>query len=855
MGGTVPQGGAGLNDALRERLEQIARAPVLLVGSDYDGTLAPIVDDPSMARPLRESMVALRALAQMPQTCVAVISGRALRDLASLTGAPEEVHLVGSHGSEFDPGFAASLNPATRELLDRVRAELDEIASAGQGLSVEHKPASIALHYRNASEQVGDDARRRALEGPARFEGVHTKEGKKVVELSVLATSKGEALQTIRHRVGASAALFIGDDVTDEDAFATLHGPDLGIKVGPGDTRAGFRIDDTTEVARVLAALCELRQAWLAGRQATPIDEHAMLSDQRTVALLTRDARVVWMCSPRIDSPAVFAELVGGASAGHFSIEPLGNGPAIGQSYDEDSMVLTTRWATLSVTDYLDCSGGRPIQRAGRADLVRVVQGTGRVRVCFAPRLDFGRTPTRLVEREGGLEVEGAIEPMVLRCPGVSWTMREEGPHHTAEGEADLSSGPLVLELRCGTGSLEPSVTPEVERRKQTRRFWSRWADTLVLPDQHADMLRRSALLIRALQHGPTGAIAAAGTTSLPESLGGVRNWDYRYCWPRDAAMAGQALARLGSPQEGLRFLDWMLGIVDQCETADRIAPVYTVTGGHLMPEAEIGELAGYAGSRPVRIGNAASRQVQLDVFGPVAELIAELVRCGAPLSSQHWCLADTMAEAVRHRWQEPDHGIWEIRLSRQHHVHTKVMCWMTLDRAATISERFLGRARPDLRELRDRVRDEVLERGYSERAGMFSATYDNGGVDAAVLWTGLSGMVAPDDERFIRTVEAVERELREGPVVYRYRYEDGLPGVEGGFHICTAWLIEAYALIGRLDEARSLFSSLVSLIGPTGLLSEQHDLGPGRALGNTPQAYSHLGLINAALALREVGA
>jgi len=824
--------------------------PVLLVGSDYDGTLAPIVDDPSRARPERESLVALRALSRMPQTHVAVISGRALRDLAELTGAPEEVHLVGSHGSEFDPDFAASLDPPTRDLLERVRGELEEIAAMDGGITLERKPASIALHYRNAEDGAGDEARRRVLAGPASFEGVHTKEGKKVVELSVLATSKGEALETIRHRVGASAALFIGDDVTDEDAFATLHGPDLGVKVGPGDTLAGFRLEDTREVARLLATLTELRQQWLAGCEATPIAHHAMLSDQRTCALLTRDARIVWMCTPRIDSPSLFAELVGGAAAGHFAVEPLGDGPAIGQSYDEDSMVLTTRWGSMSVTDYLDCSGGRPMQRAGRVDLVRVLQGTGQVRLVFAPRLDFGRTPTRLCQREDGLEVEGALEPIVLRSPGVSWTIGEEGHHHTAEGVVDLSSGAVVLELRCGTGNLEASVTPEGERRRQTRRFWSRWSDALTLPDIEADLLRRSALVLRALQHAPSGAIAAAGTTSLPEALGGVRNWDYRYCWPRDAAMVGKTLARLGSTQEGLRLLDWMLDVVDACQSGDRIAPVYTVTGGHLAPEAEIGELAGYAGSRPVRIGNAASRQVQLDVFGPIVELIAELVRVGAPLSSQHWCLADTMAEAVRHRWQEPDHGIWEIRLARAHHVHTKVMCWVTVDRAAMISERFLGRARPDLHELRDRIREEVLEKGYNESLGTFTATYEGTATDAGVLWTGLSGLVDPQDERFVRTIETVERELRDGPVVYRYRYDDGLPGVEGGFHLCTSWLIQAYALVGRRDDARELFQQMVRLAGPTGLYSEQHDPRSDRSLGNHPQAYSHLALINAALAI-----
>jgi trehalose 6-phosphate phosphatase len=832
--------------SLRERLEEIARAPVLLVASDYDGTLSPIVDDPSAARPNRESMVALRQLAGLSQTHVAVISGRALRDLSAMTGAPEEIHLVGSHGSEFDPDFAANLSPQTVELRKRVERELEEIASGADGLTVERKPASVAFHFRNAEREAAERALEAVLRGPASYEGVFTKHGKKVVELGVVATDKGTALQVIRQRVGATAALFIGDDVTDEDAFATLHGPDLGVKIGEGPTCAPFRVGSVEDAARLLASLAEVRAEWLAGADATPIEQLSMLSDHRTVALCTPEGEVCWMCASRIDSPPVFAELVGGPGAGYFAVRPSSGERAVSQRYEGPTMVLVTEWPEMRVTDYLDVSNGRIQQRAGRVDLVRVLEGRGRAIVAFSPRLDFGRSATRLVVREEGLEVEGSLDPIVLRAPGVRWRVEEEGRHQTAFGEVDLDAGPVELELRYGTGSLKPTLLPEAERRRQTARHFSDWAERLRLPGTHVEAVRRSALALKALCYAPSGAIAAAGTTSLPETIGGVRNWDYRFCWPRDASMTAATLAKLGSLGEGLALLDWLLGVVDACTSADRLAPIYTVTGGRLGPEGEIGEVSGYAGSRPVRVGNSAAMQVQLDVFGPIVDLVAELALRGAPLSSEHWRLVSSMAEAVEHRWQEPDHGIWEIRGPRRQHVHTKAMCWLTAMKAASISEHVLGRERPDLHELADRIRAETLEHGWCETLRSFVGAYDCEDMDASVLTLGLCGMIAPTDERFVRTVDAVTEHLRVRHGVYRYRYEDGLPGVEGTFNLCTAWYIRALALIGRVDEASELLEEYIGLAGPTGLMSEEWDPRTDRALGNHPQAYSHLGLIEA---------
>jgi len=835
---------------LLDKLEALSRTPVLLVACDYDGTLAPIVPEPGQAVTSRESIVAIKALSAMARTHVAVISGRALADLADRTAEAPDLHLVGSHGSEFEPGFATRLSEDVLDLWQLLDAEVGEIARRYEGAAVEKKPAALAFHYRNVAEHLAAAAVEEVLRGPGRRPGVFIRHGKKVVELSVIETNKGHALARLRHQLGATGVLFMGDDVTDEDAFATLAGPDIGIKVGDGETKACSHVADCTEAARVLAQIVEFRAAWLAGAHATRIDHYAMLSDQRTIALVDPAGRVAWSCLPRVDSPAVFGELLGGPTAGFFSIAAADGTAPTGQSYDGNSFVLQTTWPTFTVTDYLDASGGRPYQRAGRTDLVRVVEGTGRVAIRYAPRPDFGRIHTRIRLLERGLSAEDTPDPIVLFSPGLDWEIVREGPHETAWCEAELGSRPLVLELRYGTGNLKPASVPEIDRRTHTKGFWSGWTSTLRLPPLYSDLVARSALVLKALCYGPTGAIVAAGTTSLPEHVGGVRNWDYRFCWPRDASMAAAALVRLGNTGHAHKLLDLLLQIVDQCESPDRLRPIYTVHGGHLAPEAVIDDLSGYAGSHPVRIGNAAAHQVQLDVFGPIVELLALLAERGAPVSGDHWRLVRAMIEAVQQRWHEPDHGIWEFRGPRRHHVHSKIMCWHAVNRALTVEAAMMDRQNPAWIELRENIAADVLENGWNEAMGAFTGAYGEDWLDAAVLQIGLTGLIAPNDERFLQTVEVIERSLRCGPTVYRYRCDDGLPGIEGGFHLCTSWLIESYLLLGRLSDAEELFEHYVRLAGPLGLFSEEWDPERRTALGNYPQAYSHLGLINAAVHL-----
>jgi trehalose 6-phosphate phosphatase len=818
-----------------------------LVASDYDGTLAPIVADPEAARALPESVGAMRVLAGLHETTAAVISGRALRDLATLSRLPAEVHLVGSHGSEFDVGFVHALDEQARGLHRRLENELEGLVAGASGVGLEVKPASIAVHVRRAEEEVGTRVLQAVRNGPASWDGVSVTEGKAVIELAVIATDKGHALDVLRHEAGASAAVFVGDDVTDERAFIRLAGPDVGIKVGDGTSAAGFRVADTAAVATVLAFLVEERRAWLYGESAPPIERLSMLASETSVALVTPDARLSWMCHPGPDSAAVFADLVGGAGAGHFSVRPARNGLPLGQRYVPGTMTVETRWSQLLVTDYL--AQGAPTHRT---DVIRVISGSTQAVVTFAPRPEFGQVGVALQVEPSGLRLVGTGDPIVLFSPGVTWDITTDGMHETATATVDVKPGQsVVLELRCGTTDLTADPVEEPQRREASARYWSDWASGLTLPATAKDMVLRSALTLRGLCHEETGGIMAAATTSLPEEIGGVRNWDYRYCWLRDGALSAAALVSVGSIGEAEGYLRWLHGVLATLPGPEYLHPLYTLAGTALGPEAVIDTLPGYAGSRPVRVGNLANQQVQLDVFGPVVDLVVGLSAARGKLTDDDWRMAEAMTHAVAARWSEPDHGIWEERHTPRHNVYSKVMCWVTVDRALKLAETYGRVPDPSWAGLRDAIAEDVLTNGWHAEAcggiGAFTTAYDGLDLDAASLHVGLSGLIDPTDERFVATVTSIEAELRSGSTVYRYHRDDGLPGVEGGFHLCAAWMIEAYLLVGRRTEAEELFEQLVDAAGPTGLLPEEYDPIAERSLGNHPQAYSHLGLIRCA--------
>ncbi|SDJ53796.1 trehalose-phosphatase [Actinokineospora alba] len=849
---TIPDvasgGGRRLPVELRRALTTLARTPHLLVACDYDGTLAPIVDDPEQALPRPESVAALRSLAGLHETTSAVISGRSLRDLATLSRLPAEVHLVGSHGSEFDIGFVHELPEEARDVLGRVRVALEALFRATPGLLVEVKPASVALHYRRCDPAVAQRVLAVLRSGLCAWEDVHVSEGKAVIEFTVVETDKGRALDILRHRVGATAAIFLGDDVTDEKAFARLTGPDIGIRVGAGESLATYFVEDTTDAATILAFLLEERQAWLNGDQAVPIERLTMLANERSVALVTPDAKVNWLCHPEPDSAAIFADLLGGPAAGHFSIKPEHGSLPLGQRYLPGTMIVETRWSRLLVTDYLEHD-----LAAHRTDLVRRISGSTNAVITFAPRPEFGQVPVKLRHVQEGLRVLGTSEPMVLRSPGVEWKITSDGVHETAHAVVRPREGvPVLLELRCGTDDLSESVVDEPTRHMRAIAYWSDWAAGLTLPTVQRDLVLRSALTLRGLVHKDSGSIMAAATTSLPEELGGVRNWDYRYCWLRDGAMTAAALVSVGSLAEADGFLAWLQGVLETIPSPERLHPLYTLHGTQLGVEAVIDTLPGYAGSRPVRVGNLANQQVQLDVFGPVVDLVVSLATARGSLLDADWRMVRAMAEAVSRRWHEPDHGIWEERHAPRHHVYSKVMCWLTIDRAIKLGAQFGRDIDPLWAPLRDTIATDVLKNGWNDKAQSFTTAYDGDDLDAASLFVGLSGLIDPTDKRFQSTVTAIEASLRSGSTVYRYRRDDGLPGDEGGFHLCAAWMIEAYLLTGRRTEAEELFGQIVAAAGPTGLLPEEYDPVAERSLGNHPQAYSHLGLIRCAQLLSQ---
>jgi len=832
-----------LDAALRRSMATIARTPRLLVACDYDGTLAPITGDPWLVHPVPEAATAMRSLASLPETTAAVISGRALRELAAMSRLPAEVHLVGSHGSEFDIGFAHALDEHALALHGRLVRKLRRIEDTAAGVVLEVKPASVAVHVRQADPPRAARVLQEVRSGPGTWEGVHVTEGAAVMELSVVRTDKGEALDAVRHRYGCTAALFVGDDTSAEEVFVRLAGPDVGVKVGAGTTIAAHRISGPAEVAALLSFLAEERRGWLYGGLVPPIERLSMLANGRSVALITPDAKVCWQCQPGPASTAIFADLLGGVSAGYFSVRPLREALPLGQRYLPGTMTLETRWSQLTVTDYLDHH-----TQAHRTDLIRVISGSAPAVVEFAPRLEFGQVATRLQVLPDGLVVLGISEPIVLRAPGMAWQIVSDGVHDLGRALVEPDPDrPVVLELRCGTADTSAHGLPEQQRRNRSGQRWSRWLDGLSLPTLHTALVGRSALTLRALCHADTGGIMAAATTSLPEEIGGVRNWDYRHCWLRDAALTAQALVSLGSTAEAAAFLDWLHRVLAGLPGPERLHPVYALDGSPLGAEAVIDSLPGYAGSRPVRIGNLAEQQVQIDVFGPVVELIETLAARRGHLEQADWAVVTAMCEAVSRRWQDPDHGIWEERQEPRHHVHSKVMCWVAIDRAVRLAEVYGAAIDPQWPELRDTIAADVLKHGWSDQARAFTAAYGSADFDAATLQVGLSGLLDPGDSRFQATVTAVEAELRSGSTVYRYRRDDGLPGKEGGFHLCSAWLVEAYLLTGRRTEAEDLFDGLVSAAGPTGLLPEEYDPVAERSLGNHPQAYSHVGLIRCA--------
>ena len=592
----------------------------------------------------------------------------------------------------------------------------------------------------------------------------------------------------------------------------------------------------------------------------TPIEDYALLSNCRTAALVSRDGRMDWLCLPRLDSPSVFAALLGTDEDGCWELRPTDRSATSTRRYDGDTFILVTRWETptgiAEVHDFMPV-GRHPHVAINRTDIVRRIVGiSGAVEFTIDLRLrfDYGRALpwVRQVGSDEAPELIAMAGPDAVVFRGVR--LRAADHRHTAT--FTVSEGEKVSLALTWFPSFRPVPEPLPAKKAltQTRRWWQDWADRIRREGDHQDEVVRSLLVLRALTNHDTGGIAAAATTSLPEDFGGERNWDYRFVWLRDAALTLEAL--LGHGFVGLAddWRTWLLRAVAG-DPAD-LQIMYGLAGERNLYERELDHLRGYAQSRPVRIGNEAAQQYQADVVGEVMVTLSAAREAGLEDSQFSWPLEKHLVEYAADQFERPDHGLWEIRGAPQQFTHSRVMMWATFDRAIrAVETRGLAGPVERWRSFRDRAREDIDAHGV--RNGHFTQHYGTDEVDASLLLLPQVGYCPPDDPRMLATVERIEQTLLRDGLVLRYRTDsgvDGLPGDEHPFLACSFWLVEQYATSGRLDDARALMQRLCSLPNDLGLLSEEYDPVDRRQVGNFPQAFSHLALVRAADALAGIG-
>ena len=585
---------------------------------------------------------------------------------------------------------------------------------------------------------------------------------------------------------------------------------------------------------------------------ALPIEDYAVIGDRSTAALVGTNGSVDWLCLPRFDSPACFAALLGTADHGRWQICPVGEYDAT-RRYLDDSTVLETTFTTptgvIRLVDLMPTGDAR-------ADLVRVVtgvRGTVRVRHEWAVRMDYGEIrPWVRRRRIDGEEVITAVagpDQLLLRGPRLP-----KASDHRHTDEFDVREGDALTFATTWLPSYapDPELVDAGSRIASTLDEEASWLAACRVTTPHADVVRRSLLTLRLLTHEETGGIVAAPTTSLPEDFGGERNWDYRYCWLRDAALTIQALIAAGHLDSAVLWRDWLLRAV--AGDPEDLQIMYQVDGARRLPELTLDHLPGYAGSRPVRIGNGAVDQRQSDVLGEVMIALHAARAAGMRHDDNAWALQRVLMDNLTATWQEPDHGLWEIRGPRRHFTHSRAMVWAAFDRAVrSVEEQGLPGPVEEWRRVRDACREEVLTQGFDPERNSFTQHYDTTEVDASLLVLPLIGFIEGDDPRMLGTIEAIERDLMRRGLLLRYRTQSGVDGLEGDEHpflACSFWLVSAYAAAGRTADAHALFDHLVGLVNEVGLLSEEYDPATGRMVGNFPQAFSHLTLVQAAYSL-----
>jgi GH15 family glucan-1,4-alpha-glucosidase len=582
----------------------------------------------------------------------------------------------------------------------------------------------------------------------------------------------------------------------------------------------------------------------MAGR----IEDYALIGDLQTAGLVGRDGSIDWLCFPHFDSPACFAALLGDEDNGHWTLAPAAGGVCTRRRYRGDTLVLESDWETPEGTvRVVDCMPPRD----EAPDIVRVVEGiSGRVQMSSVLRLrfDYGRVVPWVRRINGQFVAVAGPDSVWLSTP-----VPLEGRDMATHADFVVTAGqrvPFVLTWRP-SWQRPPKPVDAYSAVDDTEAWWAEWMSHTTYDGGWQGEVRRSLLVLKALTFAPTGGIVAAATTSLPEQIGGPRNWDYRYCWLRDAALTLQALLGAGFKAEAGKWRDWLLRAVagDPAE----LQIMYGLDGTRRLPEFELDWLSGYEGSRPVRVGNAASEQLQLDVWGETLDGLAFAREAGLSASDEAWRLQVNLLEFLEGNWQQPDNGLWEMRGDRRNFVHSKVMAWVAFDRMVLGVEHFGGQGPVDRwRQIRKQIKDEVLDKGFDADRNTFTQAYGAGELDAALLLIPQVRFLPWDDPRVAGTVDAIQRELCADGYVLRYKpgggaSDDGLPGDEGAFLACSFWLADALHGIGRRDEARTMFEGLVDLASDVGLLAEEYDPRIKRQVGNTPQAFSHLALINAA--------
>jgi GH15 family glucan-1,4-alpha-glucosidase len=584
--------------------------------------------------------------------------------------------------------------------------------------------------------------------------------------------------------------------------------------------------------------------------------DYGLIGNEKTGALVSRTGSIDWACLPRFDSPSVFARLLDRRIGGAHQIAPR-EAMASHQQYSAGTNILTTFFelrpgVSLLVSDFMPM-GPPATGIGGDPRIVRRLRARGGpvdVTITADPRFDFGRAePSWTLSGELAVARSGE-DRMAFVSP---WPWRSDGSTMIATGRVEPNV-PLFAQLRWGDPP--PAEPSPATLHTVTESYWREWVAPPDAPLRRVaarwhPWVERSELLLKLLSYADSGVFVAAPTTSLPEWPGGTRNWDYRYVWIRDAAFTAQVFLLLGHVAEARAYVDWAFQRALRLGGEEELRTVYTVEGTPVPAEVELPHLEGFRGSRPVRVGNGAADQRQLDIYGELLDAALLLERVDPAFLREHWSVIERLADGVTQLWRWPDQGLWEARSAPAHHVHSKLMCWVALDRASQIAQR-LGKSEPAdrWRPVAEEIRSTILARGYDPVRGAFVQAFDRPVLDASALRIGLLGFLPPTDPKVLGTIAAVERRLADGAFVHRYEGADGIDGREGSFLLCAFWLVESLAKSGQMDRAQAHWRSLLDIAGPLLLFSEEFDPGSNQPLGNYPQAFTHIGLLRAAFAL-----